>query len=173
MTKEEIAALVPADFAPESRVWIYQSSRPFNEKEAIEINEQLYHFYAQWMAHGARVKGWAGLVFNRFIIMMADESEVAVSGCSTDSSARVIKSLERQYAVDLFNRLSVTFLRKGQPEVLPLNQVQYAIDRGFIDENTLMFNNTVMTRQELLDNWLVPLRTSWLKSRVTFNVTKD
>lgn len=173
MTKEEIAALLPDDFAPESRVWIYQSSRPFSEREAVEINEQLYHFYAQWMAHGASVKGWAQLVFNRFIIMIADESEVQVSGCSTDSSTRIIKSLERQYSVNLFDRLSITFLLKEKAEVLPMTQVQYAIDRGFIDQNTLMFNNTVATKQELLREWLVPLKESWLKSRVDFNVTKD
>jgi hypothetical protein len=173
MTKEEIAALMPMDFAPESRVWIYQSSRPFNEREATEIDEQLHHFYAQWLAHGREVKGWAKLVFNRFIIMMADESEVQVSGCSTDSSARIIKSLERQYSVDLFNRLSITFLLKGKAEVLPLNQVQYAIDKGFIDEQTQMFNNTVTTKQDLLDNWLLPLGQSWLKTRVNFNITKD
>lgn len=173
MIKEEIATLVPDDFASGSRVWIYQGSRPFSEKEAVEIDEQLYHFYAQWMAHGAAVKGWAKLVFNRFIIMMADESEVQVSGCSTDSSVRIIKSLERQYSVDFFNRLSVTFLLKGKPEVLPLNQVQYAIDKGFIDENTPMFNHTVTTKQELLDSWLIPLGESWLKTRMTFNLTKD
>jgi len=167
MNTQDVAQLIPQGFAADSRVWVYQSSRPFSEKEEQEINEQLHHFYAQWQAHGAPVKGWAGLLFRRFIVMMADESEVGVSGCSTDSSVRVIKSIERQYEVNMFDRLSITFLVKGQPEVLPLNQVQYAIDKGFINGKTLLFNNLVSNRQELLDNWMQPLEDSWLKTRVS------
>ncbi len=83
MNNYDLAPLIPADFADSSRVWIYQSSRPFSEKEELEINEQLFQFYAQWQAHGAPVKGWAKMLFRRFIVMMADESNVEVSGCST------------------------------------------------------------------------------------------
>lgn len=166
MNNYDLNALVPSDFSDQSRVWIYQSSRPFSEKEEKEIDEQLYHFYAQWEAHGAPVKGWAKLLFRRFIVLMADETNVAVSGCSTDSSVRVIKSIERQYSVNLFDRLSITFLVKGQPEVLPLNQVQYAIDKGFINGDTPLFNNLVATKGEMLKNWLQPLNFSWLKDKV-------
>ncbi len=162
MNQNEIAQLIPLDFADNSRVWIYQSSRPFIEKEALEINEQLFQFYAQWQAHGAPVKGWAKLLFNRFVVFLADETSVQVSGCSTDSSVRVVKSIERQYDVQLFDRLSITFLVKNKPEVLPLNQVQYALEKGFIDENTLLFNNLVSTKKEMVENWLQPLNKSWL-----------
>jgi hypothetical protein len=166
MNNYDLTPLVPADFADNSRVWIYQSSRPFSEKEELEINEQLYQFYAQWQAHGAPVKGWAKLLFRRFIVMMADESNVEVSGCSTDSSVRIVKSIERQYDVNLFDRLSITFLVKGQPEVLPMGQVQYAIDKGYISGDTLLFNNLVATKGDLFRNWLQPLSFSWLKDRV-------
>lgn len=166
MNNYNLSALIPADFADESRVWIYQSSRPFSEKEELEINEQLFHFYAQWQAHGSPVKGWAKLLFRRFIVLMADETEVDVSGCSTDSSVRVIKSIERQYEVNLFDRLSITFLVKDQPEVLPMSQVQYAIDKGYINGETLLFNNLVATKGDMMKNWLQPLNYSWLKARV-------
>lgn len=166
MNNYDLTPLVPADFADNSRVWVYQSSRPFSEKEELEINEQLYQFYAQWQAHGAPVKGWAKLLFRRFIVMMADESDVEVSGCSTDSSVRIVKSIERQYEVNLFDRLSITFLVKGQPEVLPMGQVQYAIDKGYISGDTLLFNNLVATKGDLFRNWLQPLSFSWLKDRV-------
>lgn len=170
MNNYDLTALIPADFSDQSRVWIYQSSRPFSEKEELEINEQLHHFYTQWQAHGAPVKGWAALLFRRFIVMMADETQVAVSGCSTDSSVRVIKSLERQYEVNLFDRLSITFLVKGQPEVLPMGQVQYAIDKGYINGETLLFNNLVISKEDMMKNWLQPLHYSWLRGRVQLPV---
>ena len=162
----ELNNMLPADFADESKVWIYQSSRPFSDKEEAEINEQLHQFYTQWLSHGAPVKGWAKLLFRQFVIVMADETGTNVSGCSTDSSVRVIKSMERQYKANFFDRMTLTFLVKDKTEMLPFSQVQYAIDKGFINNDTLTFNNIPVTKKELLHNWIVPLSKSWLANRV-------
>jgi len=161
-----ITPLLPADFIPSSRAWVYQGSRPFSEREEKEINEQLLQFTLQWHAHARPVKGWAKLLFHRFIIIMADETEIEVSGCSTDSSARVIKSLERQYSVQFFDRLLLAFLVKDKVELVPMNQLSYAWEKGFITAETLFFNNTVGTKAELENNWLIPLKNSWLMSRI-------
>lgn len=167
MYTKQVADLIPSGFAESSRVWIFQSSRPFIEKEQKEIDEQLHHFYEQWEAHGTPVKGWAKLLFNRFIIVMADEEATHVSGCSTDGMMRVIKSLERQYSVNFFDRMTVTFLKNDKTEMLPFNQVQYALDKGYINEDTLTFNNIAATKKELLESWLVPLKNSWMASRLS------
>jgi len=167
MQTMELTDLIPSGFPDNAKVWIYQSSRAFIEKEEKEINEQLYQFYAQWQTHGAPVKGWAKLLFRQFVVVLADETDETVSGCSTDSSVRVIKSLERQYDVNFFDRMMITFLVKNKAEMLPFNQVQYAINKGFIDSNTLLFNNVVTTKKELLEKWLVPLKNSWLADRVS------
>jgi hypothetical protein len=160
---------IPADFADEARVWIYQSSRPFNEQEEREIEEQLYQFYTQWLSHGDQVKGWSGLFFHQFIVIMADETETAVGGCSTDSSVRMIKSIERQYNVQMFDRMTITFLMDEKPQMLPYGQIQYAIDNGYIRKDTLMFDNTLTSKQALLSRWLTPLAGSWLAGRVNLN----
>ncbi len=166
MLIEELNHLLPSDFDDNSRVWVYQSSRPFAEKEQTEINEQLLQFYSQWTAHGAVVKGWARILFAQFIVFIADETDVQVSGCSTDTSVRVIKSIERQYNVNMFDRLTITFLKNNKAEMLPFNLVQYALDKGFINHRTYIFNNVVTTKKELLERWLVPLNKSWLAERV-------
>jgi hypothetical protein len=164
----DLKSVIPATLAANARVWIYQSSRPFIEQEEREINEQLYQFYVQWQSHGAPVNGWAKLLFKQFIVVIADETEVMVGGCSTDSSVRVIKSIERQYEVDLFDRMMLTFLVNGKAQMLPFNQVQYAIDKGYISKDTLLFNNLVATKNELLEKWLVPIHTTWLSGKVSF-----
>jgi hypothetical protein len=168
MQTEELLKTIPAEFSDNARVWVYQSSRAFIDKEAAEIKEQLLQFYSQWQSHGEPVKGWADLLFRQFIVVMADETDVMVGGCSTDSSVRVIKSLERQYDVNFFDRMMLTFLIKNKAEMLPFGQVQYAIGRGFIDQNTPVFNNVVLNKKELLNNWLVPAGESWLKGKVDF-----
>jgi hypothetical protein len=171
MLSSELSTLIPAGFSDNARVWIYQSSRAFIEKEANEVNEQLHQFYSQWLSHGDVVKGWAKLLFNQFVVVIADEEDVTVSGCSTDSSVRVIKSLEKQYSVNFFDRLMLTFLVKNKAEMLPLNQVQYALDKGYINADTPLFNNTLTSKKELMENWLVPLKESWLARQVTLPVS--
>jgi hypothetical protein len=166
MFTKELEELLPKEFSENARVWIYQSSRAFIEKEELEINEQLHQFYAHWQSHGIPVKGWAKLLFNQFIVFIADETDVQVSGCSTDSSVRIVKSLERQYSVNMFDRMMLTFLVDGKAQMLPYNQVQYALDKGYINKETLLFNNVAVTKKELLDNWLVPLKETWLADRV-------
>jgi len=166
MFTKEVVALIPSDFSGDSRVWVFQSSRAFIDKEQTEINEQLSQFYTQWKAHGEQVKGWARLLFNQFIVVIADETGTHVSGCSTDGMVRVVKSLERQYDVNFFDRMMITFLVNGKAQMLPFGQIQYAIDKGYINGDTLVFNNIAVTKKELLENWLVPLKQSWLAGKV-------
>lgn len=163
---QELVKHIPQDFSDDSRVWVYQSSRAFIEREAAEVNEQLYQFYTQWQTHGEPVKGWAKLLFNQFIVFMADESQSAVSGCSTDSSVRVVKSIERQYDVNMFDRMVITFLVNEKAQMLPMNQVQYALEKGYIQKDTPLFNNVVLTKAELMSKWLIPLNESWLAGRL-------
>ena len=165
----QVEELIPKDFADNSRVWIFQGNRPFSEKEQKETDEQLHHFYAQWQAHGAPVKGWAKLLFNQFVVVLADEEATHVSGCSTDGMMRIIKSLERQYSVNFFDRMTVTFLKNDKAEMLPFGQVQYALDNGYISADTLTFNNIATNKKELLESWLVPLKESWMASRISFS----
>lgn len=157
--------LLPADFAGNSRVWIYQSSRLYTISEALQLEEMLDAFVKDWKSHGTPVKGYANLFFGQFIILMADESASGVSGCSTDSSVRLIKQIEQTFRTPLFDRLSLAVLIKEKVQLFPLAQLGYALEHHFLDENSLYFNNTVGTRAELETKWIIPLKDSWLASK--------
>ncbi len=156
---------IPTDLNDNSRVWIYQSSRLFFISEALQMEGMLNEFVAGWKSHGAPVKGYANLFFGQFIVIIADESDTAVGGCSTDSSVHVIKAIEEKFQVQMFDRQSLAFVIKDKVQLLPLNQLDYAVQNGFIKPETLYFNNTVLTKKELLDKWLIPLKDSWLAKR--------
>jgi hypothetical protein len=162
----EYKHLLPADFAPDSRVWVYQSSRLFFMSEAIQIEDLLNHFVENWKSHGTPVKGFATMFFGQFIVLMADEQATGVSGCSTDSSVRLIKEIEQLYKVSMFDRQNLAFVRKERIELLPLSQLQYAVDNKFLDSVTLYINNLVQTKEELEQNWLIPVKESWLAKRI-------
>lgn len=164
-------AIIPEDFHPSSRVWVYQASRLFTIAEALQIEDQLTHFAENWQSHGTPVKGYADLLFGQFIIIMADETATGVSGCSTDSSVRVMKQIEEQFKVDMFNRQMMAFVIKDKIQLLPMAQLNYAAENGFINNATLYFNNLVATKQELLEKWMLPVKDSWLAKRIKFPQT--
>ena len=163
----EYKHLIPEDFHSMSKVWVYQGSRLFTLGEALEIENMMTEFVDQWTSHGASVKGYANLLFGQFIVLMADESQATVGGCSTDSSVRLIKAIEQKFNVDMFNRQNLAFAIKGKVQLLPLSQLSYAVANNFIDSNTIYFNNVVLTKDELLSKWMIPVKDSWLSKKIT------
>lgn len=129
------------------------------------MEDMLIEFSANWKSHGAPVKGFAQLLFGRFIILMADESATGVSGCSTDSSVHLIKDIEQKFNNNLFDRQSLAFIIKDKIEMLPLSQLKYAMENRFITPDTLYFNNTVSTKEQLEKEWIIPAGESWLRRR--------
>jgi hypothetical protein len=169
--KFEYQHLIPEDFNPNSRVWIYQCNRIFTITEALEVEKLSENFINQWNSHGIPVKGYANLLFGQFIVIMADETATGVSGCSTDSSVRLIKQIEVQFGVNMFDRQTFAFVIEEKIQLLPMTQLNYAITHGFINPDTLYFNNLVSTKEELLNSWIIPLKQSWLSKRISFTQT--
>lgn len=155
----------PQDFAPESRVWIYQSDRPFSSEELNGITQLLKDFVDSWTSHGAKVKGYATVLFDYFIIFMADESATGVSGCSTDSSVRIVKDIENKYKVDLFNRQNLAFIIQDNLELIPLSKLNELLENGTLTPETIYFNNTVLSKIELDAKWINALKNSWLSNK--------
>jgi len=164
----EYKHLLDEDFDPGSRVWIYQSSRLFTVSEALQIEEMINQFAQNWLSHGIPVKGAAHLFFGKFVVLIADESATGVSGCSTDSSVRLIKEIEKIFGVNMFDRLALAFIDKDKVQILPMPQLKYAVEQGFITADTLFFNNVVLTKEELENNWIIPVKDSWLAKKISF-----
>lgn len=141
----------------------------FTLGEVLEVEKIVDAFIEQWNAHGQPVKGFGTVFFGQFIILIADETQIGVSGCSTDSSVRMIKEIEKAFNVTLFDRQLLAFVRKDKVEMLPLSQLNYAISNNFIDGETLYFNNTVLTLADLRKNWLIPVKETWLSKKLALN----
>jgi len=167
----EYKHILDQDFDPGSRVWIYQSSRLFTVSEALQIEEMINQFAQNWLSHGIPVKGAAHLFFGQFVVLIADESATGVSGCSTDSSVRLIKEIEKIFGVNMFDRLALAFIDKDKVQILPMPQLKYAVEQGFITADTLFFNNVVLTKEELENNWIIPVKDSWLAKKISFRNT--
>ncbi|WP_442590232.1 ABC transporter ATPase [Pedobacter sp. AW31-3R] len=148
-------------FSPQSKVWIYQSDREFSNEEVSAIQQQLNHFTSEWKAHGHQLQARAEVLYHYFIVFIVDESAAGASGCSIDASVRIIKGLEIEYSVDLFNRFNMAY--KVGDKVVSVNKEDFEtlISIKKITPDSIVFNNLVQTLAEFETKWEVPFKDSW------------
>ncbi len=148
---------------PTSRVWVFQASRPLTAPEMEAADAALRAFTDEWAVHGTPMETSYNIRHNRFIVLAADESRQAASGCSIDSSVRVLKEIEIRLDITLLDRNQVAFLRDDNVEAWPLNVLKEKFTGGILNEHTLTFNNLISTKAELEDRWLLPVSETWVK----------
>lgn len=149
-----------------ARIWVYQSLRKFTEVELNAISNTLSAFTETWVAHGNPLKTSFKIFYDQFIVLAADESFNEASGCSIDGSVRVMKQIDEQYRLNLFDRTNVAF-KKDSIEVIHLNNLSKALGEGFWQSDTLVFNNVLTTKGELERAWILPANQTWLKRYLT------
>src|SRR5687768_12164030 len=97
-----------------SRVWVYQSVRKLSQEEAKQIGEKIKQFVSTWTSHKEGVAGFGALLYDRFVVLMADEQVTGVSGCSLDSSVHFIKEIEKEAGTNFFDRWNIAYKKDGE-----------------------------------------------------------
>ncbi|HVW15866.1 MAG TPA: hypothetical protein VHB54_18695 [Mucilaginibacter sp.] len=148
-------------FSEQSRVWVYQSDRELTNQETAEIQNTLDRFAAEWTAHNHQLKAKAEVRYNRFLVLIVDESQAGASGCSIDKSVNFLKRMEQEYGINLFDRFNLAY-RDGEKVLsAPRHEFEELLKSGKIGNNTIVFNNLVPTLADLETKWEVPFRESW------------
>ena len=83
------------------------------------------------------------------------------TGCSIDASVNFIQQLEKQYNVDLMDKMNVSY-KQGEfiAHKTLLDFKKMAKDKA-VSKNTIVFNNLVTNIAEFNENWEVPASESW------------
>lgn len=154
----------PFDEMPASaRVWIYQADRAFSGAEKQWIQSVLMDFCQSWNTHGQGMPTSFDIAYDQFILFAVDERGVGASGCSIDSSVRIIRSIQEKLGVNLLDSGKVSFLQEKKVIVNKLTEVRDSIAAGVLQPETAIFSPTVQTKMDLAENWIIPAKESWLK----------
>ncbi|PJJ75770.1 hypothetical protein BXY57_1358 [Thermoflavifilum aggregans] len=168
--RPDIASLAPSGFSSDSRIWIFQAHRPLTENETEWLRAQLKPWVTDWKAHAEPVKGWAEVLFQQFMIFVADTAVVPVSGCSMDKLMRFVQRLGHALQVNWFDRLQIALWQNGKISSYPLDKIEEMWASGQLDADTFYFNNTIQTLAAWRDSWILPLQEGWLGERLGMQV---
>lgn len=159
------------DFSPESKIWIYQSNRKLNDEEVASINRILGDFSVTWTAHNHQLKAESLVLKNHFLVFCVDENIEKASGCSIDKSYHVIRSIEKEFKINLFNRLLIAFEADNEIEVIHMNDFIERINNQQLPADTTIYNNSITTLKQFNTEWQLPASQSWISIHITSNVT--
>lgn len=145
----------------ESRVWIYQSNRSFTDTELENIKAKLDIFIENWTAHGSDLQASYTIEYKRFIVIALNQNMNKATGCSIDDSVRFIQQLENEYAVDLMDKMNVSYKQGDFVAYKTLTDFKKMAKERAVSKNTIVFNNLVNNIAEFKEHWEVPASESW------------
>lgn len=147
----------------DSRIWIYQATRPFTLEEEELTSALLQNFTEDWAAHGTPLKSSFVILHHRFIVLCVDENQAAASGCSIDSSVGVIREIQKVTGIDMFDRLNIAFRAdSGLVVSAKTSDFKAMIEAGDITPETIVFDNTVANLAELKTKWETAAKNTWV-----------
>ena len=110
---------------------------------------------SQWAAHGNKLFGAGAVLDDYFLVLAVNEDMVAASGCSIDSSVHFVRSLEKEFGLDLFNRLNVLIEDKGVKSIVHFSDLKQ-------HPEALVYHPMIQHLKELREKWKVKVSESGL-----------
>ena len=114
----------------ESKVWVYPSSRKFYPHEIDEIELKIKNFVSSWKKETKDFKCSYQFLYNRFIIIAAEDENFSVTNLDMDSQVEFIINLQNTYNVSLLDKMNVCFKQELQ--------VWYNKDKGDNIQNNMI-----------------------------------
>lgn len=144
-----------------SRIWIYQANRILSSDEEQKIQQKLSDFTSQWQAHGHDLAALGEIRHHQFIILSVDEQVAGATGCSIDKSVYLMKEIEKEFNLELFDRFRIAY-RDGENVInCSKHEFETLLEQGKLNSDTIVFNNMVSSRKDLNTSWEVALKDSW------------
>jgi len=145
-----------------NKVWTFIVSKKLSTEEINLLIHQGNNFISEWTSHEQKLSSSFELFRERIIIVKVDEGNTSASGCSIDKLTRFIKNLEKQFNLELLNRLLVALKKEDQIEVVHASKVKELISQNILTENTIIYNTSASNQNEL-EKWEEKLNSTWLK----------
>jgi hypothetical protein len=147
---------------PDARIWIYASDRRLDKAEVDAITKKGQVFASSWTAHQQALKAFFWIEKSCFLILAVDNQYHQASGCSIDKSVHFMQEIEREFDIQLFNRIQVEVEVNGNIEILSKSIIKEKLIVGELKADTNTFDKTIQTWADYNSRFRIPLSQSWV-----------
>jgi hypothetical protein len=149
------------DLPEESKVWIYPSNRKFYPNEIEEVEAKLKGFVENWKQKDDNFKASYRFLYNRFLIIVADDENVTLTNTDIDLSVSFILELQKMYNVELLDRMNICFKQGDYIQYKELKDFKKLLKNRAVTGKTIIFDNLITSKTDLENHWEVPIEDSW------------
>jgi hypothetical protein len=154
---------IPFEHMPAvAKLWIYASNRKLTTVEQEIILAKGAQFVTGWTAHQQQLRASFAILHDVFLIVAVDENYNEVSGCGIDKSIHFIQEIDREYNLNLFNRLQIELLVNDAVLLTNKQKLAVMLQEGTVNEQTPVFNKTVTDKDSFDKYFLKTLGQSWV-----------
>jgi len=145
----------------EAKVWVYPSSRKFYPNEIQEVEAKLKEFVENWKKKDEDFKASYLFLYNRFLILIADNQNNTLLNVDIDSSVSFILELQTIYNIQLLDKMNVCFKQGEFVQYKELKEFKKLLKNRAITGKTIIFDNLVTTKLDLENYWEIAIEDSW------------
>lgn len=154
--------LVPYDSLSEAaKIWIYPASRKFYKNEVEPVEEKVKTFVSEWKKEDETFKASYQFLYDRFIIVLAEDDEGNLSNSDIDALVGFILNLQSEYELELLDRMNVCFKQGEFVQYKEVKEFKKLLKNKSVSDKTIVFDNLIQTKEELAHFWEVPITESW------------
>ena len=147
----------------ESRMWCFAFKKPLNTEQQQVFEDKLSLFCNSWVAHDQKLFAAFKLFYKQIFVLTVDETFNHASGCSIDKSVKFIEQLASNLKNEIASKDLIWFLNSIQElNSIKLNDIEFGIQNGIINENTLIIPTWVSKKKDWDHLFLQPAKQSWL-----------
>jgi hypothetical protein len=147
----------------DAKVWIYPSNRKFYPNEIEEIEEKVKIFLQTWKPDDENFKTSYKFLYNRFIILFADDKNLTLKNTDIDTSVSFILELQNDYKVELLDKMNVCFKQGEFVQYKDLKDFKKLLKNKAVTAKTIVFDNLITTKQDFDTFWEVAIEESWYR----------
>lgn len=145
----------------DAKVWVYPSSRKFYPNEIEAIEEKVKTFAENWKSDDDSFKASYQFLYNRFIVLAADDIATELSNNDIDASVSLILDLQETYEVALLDRMNVCFKQGEHVQYKDLKDFKKLLKNKALTGKSIIFDNLITTKQDFENFWEIPIEESW------------
>ena len=144
-----------------AKVWIYPASRKFYKEELETVEEKVKTFVSEWKSDDADFKASYQFLYNRFIIVLAEDEDGKLTNLDIDTLVGFILQLQTEYELELLDKMNVCFKQGEYVQYKEIKEFKKLLKSKSVSSKTIVFDNLIQTKEELEHFWEVPITESW------------
>ncbi|WP_187478317.1 ABC transporter ATPase [Amniculibacterium sp. G2-70] len=151
------------NYPDNAMVWVYNADRFLTADDKQHITTKVQDFIDNWDSHGSLVKGTFTILHDAFLVIFADDQGDPLCGRAQSASVNLVKELEKDLNIKFLDRMRQSFQENNEVKLVKLAELKTLYKDGKINDETLVFDNTVINKKDFDSRWKVALKDSWHK----------